>query len=473
MSDKPQYYFQTDITSSTTDSATESSSDEKEEGSYTGFFEGPEKTLEVLFHTESGVENGLRNLSRAQLDHLCELAKCSILSTISSPHVDAYVLSESSLFIYKHKYIMKTCGTTTLLRCLNALLKYADELNMQVESVVYSRKNLTCPTAQMWPHSSFGDEIKYIHNHANLQDRLHGNGYILGPVTGDHWFVYVADLAPSTATAITDSTSTVVTTDTASVIEPSPSVNSDMSGLSAVVAREGTKVSFSLDVPNTVLVPSLLPRVVSTASVYSRQHSDRTLNMMMFGLAPEVCFNFFKANIETGKEMTQKSGISRLCPGATIDETAFTPCGYSMNALLHDAYYTTHITPEEACSYASFETNACLTNYSPLVRNALTVFKPKRFVVTMFGDETGIHSMMELPTDMRRIDLPGIGAFVRTSQSSTKIATECCCYMAVYTLETNAPMTPMMFREGMTPKEMMTRSDSCNSLKRPRSYSMA
>lgn len=461
MSEKPQYYFQTDITSTTTDSATESSSDEKEEGGYTGFFEGPEKTLEVLFHTQSGVENGLRNLSRAKLDHLCELAKCSILSTISSPHVDAYVLSESSLFIYKYKYIMKTCGTTTLLRCLNALLKYADELGMEVESVVYSRKNLTCPTAQMWPHSSFGDEIKYIHNHANLQERLHGNGYILGPVTGDHWFIYVADLAPSAAsTAVTDS---------AAVMEPSTSVCSDMSGLSAIVAKEGAKVSFSLAVPTV----STIPRVPS-GSVYSRQHSDRTLNMMMFGLAPEVCHNFFKANVETGKEMTQKSGIARLCPGATIDETAFTPCGYSMNALLHDAYYTVHITPEEACSYASFETNACLTNYSPLVRNALTVFRPKRFVVTMFGDETGIHSMMELPTDMRRIDLAGMGAFVRTSQSSTKIATECCCYMAVYTLESHAPITPMMTREGMTPKEMMmVRSDSCNSLKRPRSYSMA
>jgi hypothetical protein len=57
------------------------------------------------------------------------------------------------------------------------------------------------------------------------------------------------------------------------------------------------------------------------------------------------------------------SGISSLCPGAIIDETAFTPCGYSMNAILHDAYYTIHITPEAECSYASFETNACLKNY--------------------------------------------------------------------------------------------------------------
>jgi S-adenosylmethionine decarboxylase len=173
--------------------------------------------------------------------------------------------------------------------------------------------------------------------------------------------------------------------------------------------------------------------------------------------------------VATGKEMTKKSGISLLCPGALIDETSFTPCGYSMNAILHDSYYTVHITPEEACSYASFETNACLTNYSPLVRNALSVFRPKRFVVTMFGDETGIHSMTELPTDMRRIDLPGVGSFVRTSQSNTKIATECCCFMAVYTIETATTATPR------SSNKEMSRETSSNSLlaKRPRGYSVA
>ena len=48
-------------------------------------------------------------------------------------------------------------------------------------------------TTQLWPHSNFGDEIKYISSHDKLQDRLKGSGYILGPITGDHWFVYVAD----------------------------------------------------------------------------------------------------------------------------------------------------------------------------------------------------------------------------------------------------------------------------------------
>ena len=87
----------------------------EENSEYPGYFEGPEKTMEVVFRSDKGLENGLRLLNRKQLDYLCTKAKCSILSQISNAHMDAYVLSESSLFVYRHRLIMKTCGTTTLL----------------------------------------------------------------------------------------------------------------------------------------------------------------------------------------------------------------------------------------------------------------------------------------------------------------------------------------------------------------------
>ena len=392
------------------DHANELTDDTQSDEGYTGFFEGPEKTMEVKFRIKTGVDDGLRAMTRTQLDHLCALAKCSILSKISSSHLDAYVLSESSLFVYKYKYIMKTCGTTTLLRCLNTLLAYADDLDMIVESVTYSRKNLICPTAQLWPHSSFGDEIKYINNHAKLQERLHGNGYILGPVTGDHWFVYVADLAPPAQipAAITNS-----------------SLTTSLSALSFLHNR-----------------PTAAPTApLNVITVRGNKVKECTLNMMMFGLAADMCQIFFKKNVETGKEMTKLSGICDLCPGATIDETAFTPCGYSMNAILHDSYYTIHITPEDACSYASFETNNSISNYSPLVRNALKVFRPKRFVITMLADDDSIFSMPEVPTDLRRVELPGLGNYVRTSMSSTKVEAEQCCMMACFCLEEVAPVT--------------------------------
>ena len=343
-----------------------------------GTFEGPEKTMEVVFHTTIGAPDGLRALTRPQVDRLCTLAKCTILSKMSNSYMDAYVLSESSLFIYKHRLIMKTCGTTTLLRCLNALLEYADALGMELEWVGYSRKNLMFPSAQHWPHSSFGDEIQYISSHTKLQDRLKGAGYILGPITGDHWFVYVAD--------------------------------------------------HSHTVPPCL---SLVPPVPPTQSM------ERTLNMMMFDMAPEVGQLFYQKNVPTGREMTHKSGIFNLVPGAQIDETAFTPCGYSMNAILHDAYSTIHITPEPECSYASFETNTCLPNYNSMVRNVLGVFRPKRFVLTMFGDEAAIDSIAELPVDPRHYLLPSVGSYVRTSVASTCVEADLRCIMACYTLETS------------------------------------
>jgi len=157
-----------------------------------GTFEGPEKTMEVIFHQEYGANNGLRELNRDQLDKLCADAKCAILSHASTSWFDAYVLSESSLFIYTHRLVMKTCGTTTLLRCLATLLQFTDALQMRLAWVGYSRKNFLFPSAQIWPHENFGSEMSYIESHPVLTKRLQGEGQILGPVTGDHWFVYTA-----------------------------------------------------------------------------------------------------------------------------------------------------------------------------------------------------------------------------------------------------------------------------------------
>jgi S-adenosylmethionine decarboxylase len=357
-------------------SSKSSVTEENDTEEYHGMFEGPEKTLEVSFRPGVGPVDGLRTMDRAKLDFLCTKAKCSIVHQVSNNHQDAYILSESSLFIYKHRFIMKTCGTTTLLRCLAHLLEFADDLGMEMTWVGYSRKNLINPSAQSWPHSNFGEELKYLSTHEKLQNRLRGTGHILGPITGDHWFVYVADHS-----------------------ETSPFRR----------------------------IPASLPP--------PQPSSDRTVNMMMFDIDLEVAEIFYVKNTSTAVEMTKKAGIHHLCPGATIDETLFTPCGYSMNSILHDCYSTMHITPEPQCSYASFETNACLENYGPMMRNVLSVFKPKRFVLTMFGDAAVIGSLKCLPTDLTSVPLPGAGVYVRTSTSSTKVDIELCCAMACFSLD--------------------------------------
>ncbi len=95
----------------------------------------------------------------------------------------------------------------------------------------------------------------------------------------------------------------------------------------------------------------------------------------------------------TSRDVSAASGISSLLPGSSIQEYVFDPCGYSMNGLLQEAYWTIHITPESHCSYASFETNVRLNNYGPLVKAVLDIFRPKRYTMTLFADEQGLKQL--------------------------------------------------------------------------------
>ena len=85
-------------------------------------FEGSEKRLELAFRPHAAVSSvshhGLRCIKRSKLDELLAAAGCEIVSHMSNDELDAYVLSESSLFVYPTTWIVKTCGTTKLLNCL-------------------------------------------------------------------------------------------------------------------------------------------------------------------------------------------------------------------------------------------------------------------------------------------------------------------------------------------------------------------
>mmetsp|Transcript_10798 Transcript_10798/g.15234 ORF Transcript_10798/g.15234 Transcript_10798/m.15234 type:complete len:413 (+) Transcript_10798:213-1451(+) len=354
-----------------------------EEKDYNGCFEGPEKTLEVCFKPNVGATEGCRGLTRSQLDKICMRARCTILSRISNNYLDAYVLSESSLFIYKYKVVIKTCGTTTLLRCIAYLLKNAGvKLGMELEWVGYSRKNFTFPGDQLYPHSNFNQELQYLKKHQHLSARLNGHGHVLGPITGDHWFVYVAD---------------------------------------------------KYDRPDFTA-------------------TDRIINIMMFDLHPDKAIMFERTDKEdseqkffmTGEKaaagMTSKAGIDSLVPGAMIDACAFEPCGYSMNAIQFESYYTIHVTPEQTCSYASFETNNPYRSYRSIINNVLNVFRPKRFVLTMMADEAGLKTMLESPFEQVVVDVPTFGRYQRTSLSSTKVEGDCCCVLANFNLNVTSSM---------------------------------
>lgn len=108
-------------------------------------YEGPEKLLEIWFAAVDGAS--LRDIKRPEWIKLLLLIKCEILSVIENEHVTAYLLSESSMFVYEHKIIIKTCGTTTLLKCTDLLIQMAAQQGLAtVDYCFYSRKNFTFRT---------------------------------------------------------------------------------------------------------------------------------------------------------------------------------------------------------------------------------------------------------------------------------------------------------------------------------------
>lgn len=71
------------------------------------------------------------------------------------------------MFVWPHKLILKTCGTTTLLFGLPTLLKIASELcgMKAVWRCFYSRKTFMFPDRQVGPHKSWDDEVKVLDSH--------------------------------------------------------------------------------------------------------------------------------------------------------------------------------------------------------------------------------------------------------------------------------------------------------------------
>lgn len=310
---------------------------QKNEADDENSFEGPEKLLEIWFTPlqtdDTQLKKGLRAVDRKRWEEMLALVHCTILSVCSNEFCDAYLLSESSFFVYSHQVVLKTCGTTTLLRCIEKMLEiaYEDCGLASLEDVFYSRKNFYFPDRQLEPHQSFEDEVKYL-------DRFFdGSAYIIGKINYDHWYLYTTD--------------------------------KDVSLSNPVLRRPvNLKPGFSLKREEGV-----------------KAELDMTLEIIMTNLDENKMRQFYKTDsFVSSKHVTETSGIADLIPGAVIDEFQFNPMGYSCNALLGSGYFTIHITPQPHCSYVSFETNIVMDSYSELLDKVMDVFCPGSFTVTLF-----------------------------------------------------------------------------------------
>jgi len=155
------------------------------------FFEGTEKLLEVWFSSsDSSGSYDLRVIEKSEWDELLKLVRCEIISVMSDVDMDAYVLSESSMFVTKDRFILKTCGTTTLLSAVDALVALVKKRCGYdiVADIFYSRKNFSRPELQQPLHQSFDKEVNHL-------DKMFKNGaaYVLGRTNKDCWHLYTID----------------------------------------------------------------------------------------------------------------------------------------------------------------------------------------------------------------------------------------------------------------------------------------
>ena len=136
------------------------------------FFEGPEKKVEVLIKPS---QKSLRSFGDEYWKKIVQACQAQILSKISSADCDAYLLSESSLFVTNTRMTMITCGRTVL---VNAILELLQTISINdIELLVYERKNEHFPEAQ---HSTFLEDVK------RLEKSVPGKIFFYGDEKGHH-----------------------------------------------------------------------------------------------------------------------------------------------------------------------------------------------------------------------------------------------------------------------------------------------
>jgi S-adenosylmethionine decarboxylase len=139
-------------------------------------FEGPEKKLELLTGPHGG---SLRALGFPFWKQVVAWAEAEILSCTSNDACDAYLLSESSLFVFERRVVMITCGKTKL---INALLGLLDRLpSGDLISLIYERKNENFPQLQQ---TTFQEDVSL------LNKRVSGQTVLFGNRRGDHISLY-------------------------------------------------------------------------------------------------------------------------------------------------------------------------------------------------------------------------------------------------------------------------------------------
>lgn len=139
-------------------------------------FEGSEKKAEIIVDK---TKLNLLEIDNSIWKDLVAKANATILSSISNSHIKAFLLSESSLFVYSDRIIIITCGQTTLIDAITFFISKFSKENIQ--QLIFQRKNEYFSYLQP---TTFNDDIK------ELENIFSGVAYRMGNIDDHHNFIY-------------------------------------------------------------------------------------------------------------------------------------------------------------------------------------------------------------------------------------------------------------------------------------------
>lgn len=103
-------------------------------------YDGPEKNLKIILdsHENGSKGSGLRAIPVESWEMVARAGGAKILSHVSTDFLDAYLLSESSLFVWQDKLVMITCGDTSPVMAVPEIMGFIDKGN--IARLMYSKK---------------------------------------------------------------------------------------------------------------------------------------------------------------------------------------------------------------------------------------------------------------------------------------------------------------------------------------------
>ena len=262
-------------------------------------FEGSEKKCEVIVDSK---HLNLREFSRKFWEEMVDCCKATILSSIHNHDCDAYLLSESSLFVWDDHFLLITCGQTKLVESILYFLERVD--HDLIVQLLFQRKNEYFAEMQ---YSDFYSDVERI------QQEIAGTVVTFGDLNA-HYIQL-----------------------------------------------------FYLERP------------------YILKEEDQSYELLMYDISEDVIQFLLKEDQEK-EDLREFFNLDKMLPNFELDDFVFSPCGYSLNAILNEKYLTIHVTPQPEHSYVSFETNISLQEILNIPLDAL---EPKCFdmIVYQLEDE--------------------------------------------------------------------------------------